>query len=95
MDTKVFWKRVKTLLKEKNIIQAEAAKACELSLYTLRGWMTKGISPPLCDAVRIARLLGVSLEYLISGPQADKNAKVNREVTILLKKASQKLNRAV
>ena len=95
MDTTAFWKRVKKLLKEKNITQAEAAKACDLSLYTFRGWMAKGISPPLCDAVKIARLLGVSLEYLVAGPLTDKNVKVNREVIFLLNKASEKLNRTV
>ena len=93
MDTNAFWKRVKILLKERNIIQADAAKACEISISTFRGWMAKGISPPLVDAVRIARFLGVSLEYIISGPLDSRNAKINRDVLTLLKMASEKLNK--
>jgi len=95
MEIEAFWKRVKLLLKEKNLIQLEAARACGRSLFTLRGWMAKGINPPLCDAWKIAGLLGVSLEYLISGRITDKTVKANREVLILLKRASEKLNRAV
>ena len=95
MDTKAFWNRVKKLLKEKNITQIEAAKACDFSVYTFRGRMAKEINPPICDALKIARLLGVSLDYLVSGPSAEKNAKVNREVVFLLKKASEKLTRTV
>jgi len=93
MEIEAFWKRVKTLLKEKNIVQAEAAKACGRSLFTFRGWMSKAINPPLYDALKIARFLGVSLEFLITGRATDKAAKVNMEVLVLLKKASSKLKR--
>jgi len=95
MDIEAFWKRVKLLLKEKNLTQAEAAKACGRPLETLRGWMSKGINPPLCDALKIAGFLGVSLEYLITGRVTDKTAKTNMEVLVLLKKASEKLNGAI
>ena len=92
MEIKAFWKRVKILLKEKGFIQLEAAKACDRSISTFRGWMSKGINPPLCDALKIAGFLGVSLEYLIAGHATDKSARVNREVLVLLKKASEKLS---
>jgi len=94
MEIEAFWKRVKLLLKEKNITQVAAAKAVGRPLNTLRGWMSKGINPPLCDALKIARVLGVSLEYLISGHITDKAAKNKSEVLVLLKKASEKLERA-
>ena len=67
MEVDTFWNRVKGQLKEKNILQAEAARACDRSLDTLKGWMSKGINPPLWDALKIAMLLEVSLEYLITG----------------------------
>jgi len=67
MDIYLFWKRVKVLIKEKEITQEVAAEACSRSLNTFRGWMSKGIIPPLEDAHELARFLGVSLEYLVSG----------------------------
>ena len=53
--------------------------------------MAKGINPPLNDALKIALLLEVPLEYLITGRVTDKGAKINMEVLDLLKRASRKL----
>ena len=71
MDIKAFWNRVKLRLREKRITQAEAAKACNISLSTMRGWMTKDIIPPLDDAYKLSRFLHLNLEYLIKGREVD------------------------
>jgi len=91
MEIKDFWTRVKLRLREKNLSQIAAAKACGRSLYTFKGWMAKGIVPPLEDAYDLARFLGVSLDYLINGRGEDNASRINVEVQGLLKKASQKL----
>jgi len=93
MMTEAFWKRVKTLVKEKNLTQGAAASACGRSLSTVKGWMSKNIIPPLDNAFDLAQLLEVSLEYLITGRTHDKmeTAKTNHEVIVMLKKASEKL----
>ena len=91
MRTDAFWKRVRVILREKNLTQDIAAKTCGRSLSTVKGWMSKNIIPPLDNAFELAQLLEVSLEYLITGKVSDKTAKVNREVIAILKKASDKL----
>ena len=92
MKIKAFWKRVKVLLKEKKITQAQAAKVCSRSLNTLRGWMSKDTIPPLEDAFELARYLGVSLEFLITGKEKAQAEQIE-EVRFLLTKADEKLKR--
>ena len=70
-DVDSFWMRVKCLLKQKGITQAAAAKACGISFYTFRGWMSKGVIPVVSEAYILARYLGVSVEYLVSGRGKD------------------------
>ena len=92
MDIEAFWKRVKLLLKQRNLTQATAAGACGRSLYTFKGWMSKNIIPPLDNAYDLSRLLGVSLEYLITGKINNKALKNNRALVVMLKKAAEKLS---
>ena len=91
MNAKSFWNRVRTRIKEKGITQAEAAKACGLSFPKLRNWMYKNMIPPLSHAHKLARFLGVSLEYLIDGQGPDKVSVLNEKVLVLLKEAEEKL----
>ena len=90
MITEAFWKRVKLLLKERNLTQAAAAKVCGRSLYTFKGWMSKNIIPPLDNAYDLAQLLGISLEYLITG-KINNRAVNYRELVVMLKKTAEKL----
>ena len=91
MNTKIFWSRVKTKIKEKGITQQDVAKACNFSFYTFRNWMTRNLNPPLIYAHRISKFLGVSLEYLISGQSSDYASKLNEKVIALLKEAEDNL----
>jgi transcriptional regulator with XRE-family HTH domain len=63
----IFWARVKRLIKNKKTTQEEVAKACGIHLRTLEGWMYKGIYPTISDAYSLAKTLGVSMEYLLTG----------------------------
>ena len=49
--------------------------------------------PPLDNAHKISKYLGVSLEYLISGQGKDNISKTNEEVLALLKEAEEKLSK--
>ena len=91
MNVKSFWNRVKTRIKEKGLTQAEAAKACKMSYPKLRNWMSKSLVPPLSYAHKLARFLGVSLEYLIDGQGPDKVSMTNEKVLALLKEAEDRL----
>ena len=50
--------------------QKELAKATEISYNTLQSWMTKDRLPDALDSVRIARVLDVSVEYLVTGVES-------------------------
>jgi len=93
MNTKNFWNRVKTRIKEKALTQENVAKACSIPFTTLRNWMSKNMVPPLDNAHKISKYLGVSLEYLISGQGKDNISKTNEEVLALLKEAEEKLSK--
>jgi transcriptional regulator with XRE-family HTH domain len=67
MANNVFWKNVKTLLKEKKLTQAALAKKCGVSLRTLENWIYRDIIPGLEDALYIAKALGVTAETLFFG----------------------------
>ena len=92
MNAKTFWNRIKALIKEKKITQETVAKACKIHINTWRGWGSKNIVPGLFDCYRIAKYLGVSVDYLISGKELDAQAKI-AEIQSLLDKANDKLKR--
>jgi len=91
MNIKAFWNRVKLQIKAQAATQADAARACGVLPDTFRRWMSMGRVPPLNHSYRLARYLGVSLEYLIAGRRSDKASKINEEILALLEKASEKL----
>ena len=91
MQIKAFWNRVKLQIKARAATQADAAKACGLLPDTFRRWMSIDMVPPLSHSYRLARYLGVSLEYLITGRGPDKAAPTNEEILALLKKVSEEL----
>ena len=93
MNTKIFWTRVKACTKEKGISQLDLSKSCKLTYGTFRNWISKGVNPPLIYADRIAKNLGVSLEYLINGQGKDSVSKTNEKVLLLLKEAEVNLKK--
>lgn len=85
-----FWKRIKDLIKERHITQAEAARVAHMSVNTFKAWMSRGTIPSLDVAYNLARYFEVSLEYLISGKEADRAARIE-DVILSLKKTELKL----
>lgn len=62
-----FWNRVKTLIKEKGITQAQFAEQNGFAINTFLGWISKNRSPDLDIAVNIAKKLDTSVEFLVNG----------------------------
>ena len=93
MNTKMFWNRLKSCIKEKGVTQQEAAKALKFSFSTFRNWMSKNVNPPLMYANRISKYLGVSLDYLINGQGKDHVSKTHENVLVLLKEAEEKIKK--
>ena len=69
MEREIFWKQVKYLCRKNRITQDALAKACGVPLSTFKGWMTKNYFPTVIGGYIIARVLGVSVEYLITGKE--------------------------
>lgn len=67
MEAKEFWARVKTLLKEKKITQKQLSLDIGCAERSVDIWIAKDNVPGVFEAYKIARILGVSVEYLVTG----------------------------
>jgi len=59
--------RLKSVIKDKNTTQEWIAGKIGVPLSTFRKWMTRKTYPNLKEGTEIAKLLGVSAEYLVTG----------------------------
>ena len=92
MAEKNFWPQVNRLIKTKGINLETLAIACQVPLSTLNGWIKNDYFPSIVEGYKIARELGVSVEYLITGQKNP--SKENLEtVRSLLRKAEEILKK--
>ena len=63
----IFWETTLSLMKDKKLKQIDLVKVTGHSSGTVSDWITKKVLPKADDAVKIACLLGVSVEYLVTG----------------------------
>lgn len=63
----LFYERLDRLMKEKNIQQKDLAEKCGISSNGISTWKATGSYPRADVAVKIAKVLGVSVEYLVTG----------------------------
>jgi len=66
-DASSFWKSVNSLIKSQKTKQESVASLCNISYQTFRGWVARKTFPSADEACRIAKVLGVSVEYLVTG----------------------------
>lgn len=62
-----FWRRVKMLIKQNNTKQEWLAEKTGIKYQTLRSMISKNTFPKADDAVRMAKSLGTTAEYLVNG----------------------------
>jgi transcriptional regulator with XRE-family HTH domain len=62
-----FWGRVKEEIKRQNTTQEWVSGKAGIILGTMHGWISKGRLPDVQDAQAIAHVLGVTVEYLVTG----------------------------
>lgn len=62
-----FYQRLERLLKDKGIAKATIAQASGISSNGMITWAATGVLPRADTAITMARMLGVSVEYLILG----------------------------
>ena len=62
-----FWKRVDDEIEYKGINRAYLARKCNFSVTNIGQGIKLGSTPSADTAVKIAQVLGVSVEYLVNG----------------------------
>lgn len=71
MANMLFWTNVNNLIKSRKTTQEALCNELGISLNTLRGWISKDILPRADEAVRIAKALDTTVEYLVTGEVSD------------------------
>lgn len=67
-----FWQNVKDELEYNLKTQKELASAIGISYNTLQSWITKDRLPDVEQALKIAKNLNTSIEYLVTGKIEEK-----------------------
>ena len=62
-----FWQRVKEFIKSQKLTQERLCKSCDISLATFVSWIHNDRLPDLDSAIKIAKFLNTSAEYLVTG----------------------------
>ncbi|MBQ9283304.1 MAG: helix-turn-helix transcriptional regulator [Treponema sp.] len=78
-----FWNNVKAELDYNLLSQKELAAKTEISYNTIQSWITKNRLPDAGDAVKIAKVLDVSVEYLVTGSESPKK-QTNDEINSIM-----------
>lgn len=75
-----FWERVKELIKKNSTTQEWLASQCDVSLGMVKSWIFNKRLPDAAQAVRIAKALQTSVEYLTTGEESSSLAEDNRKL---------------
>jgi transcriptional regulator with XRE-family HTH domain len=65
-----FWDRLRAEIKERGLTQDGVAKKLNVPAGTFKNWLLRRTYPDAGEIVEIARLLGTSAEYLVTGADA-------------------------
>ena len=74
-----FWKRVDEEIEYKGINRAFLARKCDFSVTNIGQGIKLGSTPSAETAVKIATVLGVSVEYLVNGTNNSNSTKTYEE----------------
>jgi len=83
-----FWVRLKNEIKAKNTTQEWIAGQIDVPFGTFRKWMTRKTYPNLKEGAEIAKLLGVSAEYLVAGTEPEGLDALERKLVNAFRKLS-------
>lgn len=63
----IFLEHLKEELLSQDLTQKELAEKTNISVNTIRGWFSKDLIPDVFTAVKIAKTLNTSVEFLVTG----------------------------
>jgi len=81
-----FWSRLKNEIKAKNTTQEWIAGQIGVPFGTFKKWLIRKTYPNLKEGAEIAKLLGVSAEYLVTGTEPEGLDKSERELILAYRK---------
>jgi transcriptional regulator with XRE-family HTH domain len=90
VDAKIYWFRVNRQLKKKKSTYRELAAFAGIQPRTLENWIYRGNFPLVTEAYLMAKFFNVTVEFLITGKEEKKEAKV-AAIRSLLTRAEEKL----
>ena len=67
----IFLENLKNELTKNQITQKELAEKINISVNTVRGWFSKDLTPDVYTALKIAKALNTTVEYLVTGKDSD------------------------
>lgn len=67
-------------LEEKGIKASEIAKSLNVNNSIISAWKTRGTNPPIEYTVQICKLLGISIEYYITGKDSNELSDEEQEL---------------
>ncbi len=76
----IFLERLKDELSYQGFTQKELAEKTDISVNTIRGWFSKDLVPDVFNAVKVAKALNTTVEYLVTG---ENNNQAAQELTEL------------
>ena len=71
----MFWNNVKELLDIQNLTQKELSAKTGINLGTLKNQICREVIPDAIEAVKIAKALNTTVEYLVTGEEENKAEK--------------------
>lgn len=88
MGSETFIERLERLMEDKGLQQKDLAEKAGISSNGISTWKTTGTLPRADVAVKIARILGVTVEYLVTGciPNIDETHTLAYTVAMLPEK---------
>ncbi len=85
-----FWEQVNQLIKSQKTTQEDLAKGIGIPFGTYRGWNAYKRLPDVVSALKIAKALGTTVEYLVTGESPS-----NTEQIAYIKRLLREANEAV
>ncbi|MCQ2588765.1 MAG: helix-turn-helix domain-containing protein [Treponema sp.] len=82
-----FWQRVEVLLENKNLSRKELAANAKFDVSNIGKGIKEGNIPAADTAVRIAKYLNTTVEYLVTGSYSDDKNNAQNEIDELYKNA--------
>ena len=66
-----FLEGLKSELTHQHLTQKDLAEKSGISVNTIRGWFSKDLIPDTLTSLKVADVLGVSVEYLVTGKDSN------------------------